>query len=180
MKDNSCPDIRPGKKVFKRAYIAIMLWVVGRAIQVAARVDKDVKKEFADLRDDFMFYLGVYPHGPYMVVGKNEKGKVKFMGMKPEGKPITLKMNIKTVDAAFLVFSFQESTAVAFARERFFVDGDLPDSLAVVRVLNLVETYLLPKVITKLAVKRYPKWSELSPVRKYVNRVLIYLGIVTG
>jgi len=161
-------------------YVVIMLWVVGRAIQVAARVDKDVKKEFEDLPEDFIFYLGVGPAGPYMVVGKNEKGKVKFMGMNPSGKNISLRLTIKTMEAAIQVFTFQESTCVAFARERFVADGELPQALGIVRVLNRIETLLLPKIVTKLAVKRYPKWSELNPVRKYLTRIAVYLGIVTG
>jgi len=37
-------EITSGNKPFKRAYVAIMLWFVGRAIQAAARVDKDVKR----------------------------------------------------------------------------------------------------------------------------------------
>ncbi len=45
-------------------------------------------------------------------------------------------MSIKNVESAILVFTFQESTAVAFARNRFVVDGDLIDALAVVRVLD--------------------------------------------
>lgn len=161
-------------------YIAIMLWVVGRAIQVGARVDPDIKKEFADLPDDFAFYLGIYPDGPYMVVGKNEKGKVKFLGMNPSGINLSLRLNIKTMEAAMLVFSFQEGTCLAFARERFVADGELPQALGIVRVLNRVETLLLPKFIAKFAVKRYPKWSELNPVRKYLTRIAVYLGIVTG
>ncbi|MEA2015051.1 MAG: hypothetical protein U9N38_07115, partial [Thermodesulfobacteriota bacterium] len=65
-------EITSGKKSFKKAYIAVMLWFVGRAIQAAARVDKDVKEEFKKLPDGFTFCLGVLPAGPYMIVGKNE------------------------------------------------------------------------------------------------------------
>lgn len=173
-------DIRPGKKRLKRAYIAIMLWVVGRAIQAGARVDRDIKNEFEALPEGFTFYLGIYPDGPYMVVGKNEKGKVKFLGMNPAGINVNLRLSIKTMEAALLVFTFQEGTCLAFARERFVADGELPQALGIVRVLNRIETLLLPKIIAKLAVKRYPKWSELNPVRKYFTRVAVYLGIVTG
>ncbi len=173
-------DIRPGKKRLKRAYIAIILWVVGRAIQVGARVDRDIKNEFEALPEGFTFYLGIYPDGPYMVVGKNEKGKVKFLGMNPAGINVNLRLSIKTMEAALLVFTFQEGTCLAFARERFVADGELPQALGIVRVLNRIETLLLPKIIAKLAVKRYPKWSELNPVRKYFTRVAVYLGIVTG
>ena len=179
MNINEYPEIRSGRKLVKRIYLAIFLWFTGRAIQAAARVDRDVRKEFEGLRDDFAFSLGVLPNGPYLVVGK-EKGKVKYLGGNPAGKKLTLKMDIKALEAAMLVFTFQESTATGFAHDRFMVRGDLPDACAIGRVLDLVEVYLLPKVVTKLAVKRYPKWSTLSPVRKYVGRVLIYVRTIVG
>ncbi|HNU92092.1 MAG TPA: hypothetical protein PKO25_09485 [Spirochaetota bacterium] len=180
MNHDSYPEIKPGKKTLKRIYIAVMLFIVGRAIQAACRTDSTVKKEFQNFKDGFAFSLGVHPFGPWMIVGRDEKGRAKYLGWKPEGKKISLKMNIKNVEAAMLVFTFMESTSVAFARNRFVVDGDLIDALAIVRVLDLVEVYLLPKLIAGLAVKRYPKWSELSPVKKHLGRIVIYTRALLG
>lgn len=179
MNINNYPEIKPGKKPIKRIYIAVMLWIVGRAIQAACRIDKEVRKEFRELPEKFAFSLGVLPKGPYMIVGKDDKGRAKYLGWSKGRKRLPLEMNIKNLEAAFKVFTFQESTSVAFARERFIVDGDLGYSLAIVRVLNIVEVYLLPKIITKLAVKRYPGWSEFSPLRKHINRILIYIRAFT-
>lgn len=173
------PEIKPKGKLIKKIYVAVMLWIVGRAIQAAAKVDREVKEEFASLRDDFAVKLGVSPNGPSMIVGKNKKGVVKYMGWNPKGKKLTLEMNIKNLEGAILVFTFQESTCVAYDNERFVVNGDLPDACTVVRILNLIEIFLLPKIITSLAVKRYPKWSQMSPVRKYVGRVLVYIRAFT-
>ena len=87
-------EVTAGNKPFKKAYVAIMLWFVGRAIQAAARVDKEVKREFEKLPEGFTFCLGVMPKGPYMIVGKNEKGRVKYLGWKPGGRRIDLDMKI--------------------------------------------------------------------------------------
>jgi aldehyde:ferredoxin oxidoreductase len=203
MNINKYPEIKPGTKNIKKLYVAIMLWIVGKAIAVAAKVDKQVKKEFAELPDNFIFVLrllpershpanmlakiippaiqelGLMPLGTQMIVGRDKKGKVKYMGSNPKGKKITLKMNFRNIEAAMKVFTFQESTCTAYAHDRFMVEGDLPNSLAVVRILDIVEVYLLPKLITSLAVKRYPKWSEMSPLRKYINRVVIYVRAFT-
>ena len=179
MNINNYPEIKAGKDFISKIYVAIMLWIVGRAIQAASRVDKEVKKEFAEFPEDFMMCMSILPFGPHMVVGKDKNGKVKYMGWNPQGKKITLTMNIKSMAAAMQVFTFQESTTTAFAHDRFTVDGDIVQGLAVVRVLNIVEVYLLPKIITKLAVKRYPKWSEMSPLRKWVGRIIIYVRAFT-
>lgn len=159
-------EVTPGGKPLKRVYVAIMLWFVGRAIQAAAVVDDDVKKEFENL-----------PDGPTMIVGKNRRGKVKYLGWNPKGRLIDLKMKIKNLEAAILMFTFQESTAVANARVRMIVDGEVPPACAIVRVLDIVEVYLLAKIIAKLAVKRYPVWSF---GRKWIGRTRIYFRAVLG
>ncbi len=180
MRIENYPEIIPGKNPFKKIYLAVFLWITGRAIQAAARTDRVVKKEFEMLPDDFMLYLGVSPNGPGFVVGKDSNGKAKYMGAKLKGKSITLKMIIKNIEAAFLVFTFQESTAVGFAHDRFMVSGNLDEACRIGRVLDIVEIYLLPKIITKLAVKRYPGWKQMSPIRKHVGRVIIYTRAILG
>jgi len=173
------PEIKPKKKFIKRIYIAVMLLVVGRAIQAAAKVDKEVKEEFAKLKDNFLLKMWIWPNGPSMYVGKTKDGKVKYLGWKDKGYKPTLTMTIKSVEAAMLLFTFQEATAIATTRNRLVVDGDLPDACALVRILNIVEVYLLPKIIAKLAVKRYPKWSQMNPFRKHFGRILIYVRAFT-
>jgi hypothetical protein len=179
MNINKYPEIKSGSKLIKKIYVAVMLWIVGRAIQAASRVDREVKEEFGRLSDDFMMHLHVLPSGPGMIVGKDKNGKVRYMGWNPKGKKITLDMKVKNIEGAILMFTFQESTCVASANNRLAVSGNVPDTMAFIRILNIVETYLLPKIITSLAVKRYPKWSQMSPLRKYAGRVLVYVRTFT-
>ncbi|MBP9044341.1 MAG: hypothetical protein KBG49_12715 [Spirochaetes bacterium] len=173
------PEIKSTSKRLKKIYVAVMLWIVGRAIAAAAKIDREVKEEFSRLDDKFMMHLHVLPGGPGMIVGKDKNGKVKYMGWNPAGKKITLDMKIKNIEAAMLMFTFQESTCVASAHNRLAVSGNVPDTMAFIRILNIVETYLLPKVITSLAVKRYPKWSQMNPLRKHLGRILIYIRTFT-
>jgi hypothetical protein len=170
-------EVKAGSKGLKEDYVALMMWFMGRAIQAAAAVDKDVKKEFAELPDLFTFALGVMPDGPYMIVGKDKRGFVRYRGWNLRDKKIDLKFTIKNLEAAVLLFTFQESTATSVARDRLIVDGEVPYACAVVRVLDSVEVYLLPKIIARLAVKRYPVWS---PGRKYLGRALVYFRTVLG
>ena len=112
-----------------------------------------------------------------MIVGKNDQGLVRYLGWNPEGQKIDLKMKVKNLEGAILMFTFQESTALATARNRLIVDGEVPAACAIVRVLDIVEVYLLPKLIAKLAVKRYPNWFFGE---KIWNRIRIYAGAVLG
>ncbi len=170
-------EVYAGGKPFKKAYISIFLWFTGRAIQAAAKADKDVKKEFDALPDDFTFALGCLPNGPWMVVGK-ENGRVKYFGSDPKGRRLQLRLVIKSVEAAFLILSFQESTVMAQAHNRLIVDGETPYSLSVSRILDIVEVYLLPKIIASLAVKRYPSWWSFG--RKLGGRIGVYTRTLLG
>jgi hypothetical protein len=170
-------EIEAGGKPFKRAYVAIMLWFVGRAIQAAVRVDGAVRREFAELPNGFTFALGVMPAGPWMIVGKDEEGRVRYLGWKMAGRKIDLALRIKSLEAAILLFTFQEGNATAAARDRLVVDGDVPAACAAIRILEIVEVYLLFKPIAKLAVKRYPRW----PLgRLLAGRLMVYTRTVLG
>lgn len=76
---------------------------------------------------------------------------------------------------AFLVFSFQEGTARAFANDRMVADGDVSYAIRMVRCLNKMEALILPKVVAKLAVKEYPE--QLSFTQKLNLASRIYLKV---
>jgi hypothetical protein len=170
-------EVHAGRKPFQRAYVGIFLWFTGRAIQAAAKVDEQIRKEFDNLPDDFTFSLGCLPNGPWMVIGK-ENGTVKYLGGNPQGRHLHVRLAIKNVDAAFLILSFQESPALATTRNRLITDGEVPYALAVQRVLDIVEIYLLPRIIASLAVKRYPSWWSMG--RKLRGRIGVYTRTLLG
>lgn len=204
MNINKYPEIKPGKKLLKRIYISIMMWSVGKAIEAAYKVDRVVREEMDKLPPDFLmrmiilpeeafplfFYAKMMPKfisergrllmGMQMILGKDKNGKIINMGSDPKGKKIKLHIMFRNLEAAFKVFSFQESTTTAYAYGRFVVEGDLPQAQIFVRILDIVETFLLPKFIVKLAVRRYPKWSEMSPFRKHLKRILVWARTYTA
>ncbi|MDJ0720991.1 MAG: hypothetical protein QNJ04_05145 [Desulfobacterales bacterium] len=170
-------EIKPGKKPVKRAYLAVMLWFMGRAVQAASRVDRAIMDEVADLPDDFVFALGVAERGPWMVVGRRSDGALSYRGRAIGDDPVDLKLAFKHLEAGFLTFTFRENTPVATARDRLNVDGEVAHACAVVRIIDRVQVYLLPKPLARLAVKRYPRWPLL---RKCVHRTRIYWRALLG
>jgi hypothetical protein len=150
---------------------------MGRAIQAASRVDKQVRREFRLLPENFTFALGVMPSGPYMVVGKNGPDRARYLGRRIDAQPVDLTMAFKHLDAGVLTFTFRENTPIATARDRLVVDGEVAYACSVVRILDIVQIYLLPKLIARRAVKRYPRW----PLRnKLINRSRIYWRSLIG
>ncbi len=170
-------EVPSGKQRLKRAYLHLMLWFTGRAVQAAARVDPRIKAEFQAMPRGYTVCLGAFPSGPAMVVGKTPKGKVKYMGRRLKQGRADLNLTLKSLEHFFLLFTFQESTPTASARDRLFVDGDICQACAMIRILDAVQVYLLPRFIAKLAVKRYPSWSLK---RHTLDRVHIYLRTLLG
>ncbi len=170
-------EIKPGRKPVKRVYLAVMLWFMGRAVQAASRVDRAIMDEVADLPDDFVFALGVVDRGPWMLVERQAQGALRYRGRRIEDTPVDLKLAFKHLEAGFLTFTFQENTPVATARDRLEVDGEVAHACAVVRILDRVQVYLLPKPLARLAVKRYPRWPLMA---KCVRRARIYWRALLG
>ncbi len=170
-------EVKSGRKIFQRIYLTFMLWFVGRAVQAAARVDKFVAKEFAAMPEGYTFSLGAFPNGPYMVMGKDANGRAKYLGGNIKKHEVHLEMGLKSMGNLFTMFSFKESTPIANARDRLFVSGDVPLACAVVRILDIVQVYLLPKPIAKLAIKRYPRWSLK---RHTWDRTIVMIRTITG
>jgi aldehyde:ferredoxin oxidoreductase len=169
--------VTPSQRCLKRAYVGLMLWFMGRAMAAAAKVDREIHQEVARLPEGFCFALSVAPAGPCMLMGKDAAGRLRFLGTRAAHHKVDLHLQIKNIEAAFRMFSFQESTAVAVTRNRLILDGDTACGCTVVRVFNAVEVYLLPKLLARLAVKRYPAWSL---ARKCLGRIQIYLRAVIG
>lgn len=90
-----------------------------------------------------------------------------------EKKP-DLTITFKHVTHAFW-FSFQESTAQAFANDRMIADGDVSAAIRLVRCLNKMESLILPKLVASLAVKEYP--TELTLKEKFNQAANIYLKV---
>jgi len=164
-------------KRFKHIYVAIMLWVVGRALQAAARVDHDIGQIFERMPPGFAFCLAVWPDGPAMAVKRDANGRAKQFSPRKFDLNQGLHLQIKSLEVAFAMFTFRESTAAATCNDRIVVAGDVPAAMAMVRALDAVEVYLLPKFLACLAVKRYPDWPMK---RKLIGRLLIFLRGVIG
>jgi hypothetical protein len=170
-------EITSGRQTLKRWYLAVMFRFFGRAIQAAARVDQPVTSEFAAMPENYTFCLGAFPAGPYMVVGKDENGRVRYMGSSIAHRTIHLHLTFKSPALLFLVFTFREGTPIANARNRLYVRGDVAQACAVMRVMDMIQVFLLPKFLAKRAVKRYPDWSVK---RRTLVRAQVYIRTIAG
>jgi len=142
----------------KRPYVVLMLEIIGRGLEAASQVDEKIRREVERLPPGFMFEMRVLPNGPRMVMEKTEQGQLQYLGRQAPRTP-DVSLKFKHLTHAFLVFSFQEGTAQAFANDRLLLDGDIGYSMKLVRCLNRMESMILPKFVAQRALKRYPTLS---------------------
>lgn len=141
----------------ERRYVGLMMGVVGRALVSASQVDDVIRKETAAFPVGFILQMKVMPNGAYFTAQVQPDGTLRLL-KDFTGKP-DLCARFKHLSHAFLVLSFQEGTARAFANDRIYVDGDVSHAIRLVRCLSRMEVLILPKLVAERAVKRYPDIS---------------------
>lgn len=163
----------------QRAYVTAMMDIIGRGLVSANRVDPELQREIAQFPTHFIIQMKVFPNGPSFAIQVNEDHSLTLL-KDFDGKP-DLGVIFKHLSHAFLVFSFQEGTARAFANDRLIADGDVSHAIRLVRCLNRMEAPILPSPVARLAVKRYP---ELPLQEKALKAAQIYTRVakhfVTG
>ncbi|WP_366918104.1 hypothetical protein [Algiphilus sp.] len=159
----------------KRAYVATMMGVISRALVAASRSDARIRHEFAGLRDGYRIAMTVFPSGPGFLLEVHDGGLVDRVAGADDSADLIIRF--KHLDHAWLVFSFQEGTARAFANDRMIADGEVSDAIRLVRCLNRMETLILPRLIARRAVKDY---GDLGLPEKSVTAARIYARLAAG
>lgn len=161
------------KPALQQAYVKLMMDVIGRGLVMASQVDDEIKQEVAQFPVNFVLSMNVFSHGPAFIARVTEQHQLELLKNYTTKPDLTIRF--KHLNHAFLVFSFQESTAQAFANDRMVADGDVAYAIRLVRCLNKMEALILPKLMAKRAVKEYPQ--ELHLKNKVLNATNIYLKI---
>lgn len=163
------------KVIYKlqKLYLTVMMLVVGRALYAISRVDDEAAAEIKGLPANMVVEMTVANTGPGFKVRTVGDGTFDVAN---ENDAVDLSIRFKHMAHAFLVLSFQEGTAISFARDRMVADGELSHAIRLVRVLNRMESIILPKFIAKRAVKRYP--ANLYLGEKITKAVRIYALVV--
>lgn len=160
----------------RRQYVAAMLMLMGHALAAISRTDLRARQEVAGLPPDFVFEMTVPPAGPSLQIRHIKDGELIFLNKNTRVEQPDLSVRFKHIAHAFLVLSFQEKTAVAFARDRMLVDGDISYAVRLTRVIDRLEAFILPRFLASRAVKEYPAGLRLR--EKLTGALQIYRRVV--
>ncbi|MFT4019953.1 MAG: hypothetical protein QM666_00375 [Acinetobacter sp.] len=164
---------KPIKPAMELIYVKMMMDVIARGLVGASETDQTTQQELQKFPEGFTLSMKVFPNGPSFVAKINDN-KHLVLVKNPENKP-NLTIIFKHLHHAYLVFSFQESTAQAFANDRMIADGDLSYAIRLVRCLNRMESLILPKMVANHAVKDYP--DDLKLKEKLSRASAIYIKL---
>ncbi|MFG0833583.1 hypothetical protein ACF8OI_08575 [Aeromonas bivalvium] len=162
----------------RRLWIGSLLWIIGRTLCRAARVDEAVRRELAPLPDGLTIRLAVTGLAGGLTLHKTA-GRWRT-GAAPEPRPgdaasHSLRVRFKHPAVAFRALSFRLGINQAFCENRLLVEGDLDAAMHLVRALEQLQNLILPAFIARPLLRHYP-----DPHRKLARACHIYLGLLTG
>ena len=138
----------------KRAYVSLMMRIVGRGLAIASRVDEEIAEELHHLPVEMTIAMRVYPNGPCCLLQRTHDDLI-YLGVHDSGDA-DMEIIFKHLQHAWLLYTFRENTPTAFARNRIVLDGEISHAVVFNRCLNRLLSLILPRPLAKRAVKRYP------------------------
>jgi hypothetical protein len=139
----------------QHSYVVMMLEVIGRLMVAASARDPELQRELAGFPDNLTF--------GFSVLGASAKLRLRWRGgllSRLSGDhPAGLEVTFKHIGHAFMVLSFQESSAQAYANQRLVMQGDPALAVRFTRCLNRVQGVTLPRFVAARALKAVPSLS---------------------
>lgn len=168
--------VRSVQQAAERQYVTLMMDVIGRGLAMASHVDADIQRELRGFAPGYVLSMKVHPRGPQFFVEVQPDHTLKYLADYAQKPNLTI--IFKHMHHAFLLLSFQESTARAFANDRMVADGDVSSAIRLVRCLNRLQALILPRLIAERGIKSYPQ--QLSVTQKLQGASRIYLRIASS
>jgi len=158
--------------ILKRMITAIGFFALKQAIVSVSHFNKDVKEELKYFRQGYTIQLKVLPDGPKIAF---EKHKDKLKTTSVDKADYDLVILFKTKEIAYRIMTTLSNVPKAFTQNRLMVYGNVADSMVLIRIMNIVQTYLFPPILSKRVLKRVPKFS----LGQHIGRIRVYtLGLL--
>lgn len=153
-----------------KAFVArIVLFVLYRGIKVLAREDSRIMNEFQSWPEGLSVVLETSYNGPSISLMKKDSKLVRTGDI----ENADIRITFRSIDAAFLVLTGQIGVARAYAEHRFMLSGDISQTMSIVRCIDIAESYLFPRLMTRRILRKVEK-KEFSTLRVYRK---IFVGV---
>lgn len=104
-----------------------------------------------------------------------EKTKSGLKAINPRLDDYDLIIYFKNINTAFNVITTLSNVPEAFTQNRIQAFGYNPDSMILIRILNVVQAYLFPPILSKRILKRVPPFNW----KQHLGRIRVYtIGLI--
>ena len=146
----------------KSALINVIFNVLIKAFPYVCKNDSVCRDLFFNLPKNLSVNMGVYGEGAYITIEKTEN---QILKAKPAKETADLEVLFKTRRAAKKVLLGSIGVAESFSRHDILLKGDINTAVRLVRIIDRVEYYLFPRLITKKFLPKMKK--EFSSFKVY-------------
>jgi hypothetical protein len=167
-------NIKPGKSNFKRFVVTAGFYALGRGAESVSRFNKELKSELKAWPEFYTVMMKVAPNGRELWLQKNGE-RLKWISKQTSDADLIVLF--KNLDTAFRIISTLSNVHTAFTQNRIMVYGDVAQSMVLIRILNIVQAYLFPPILSKNVLKRVPEFN----FSQHVGRLRVYIsGLLFG
>jgi len=158
----------------KNMVTAVGFYALKQGSISASHFNKELQRELEAWPEAYSILLKVLPNGSRIAF---EKHQGKLRAISPKGDDFDLIVVFKTEDIAFRIITTLNNVPKAFTQNRLMVYGNTSDSMILIRVLNIVQSYLFPPILSMRVLKRVPKFT----IGQHIGRIRLYtLGLLLG
>ena len=167
-------NIKPKNDHLKNAVVKAGFYALARGSESASKFNAELQRELEAWPEHYTIMLKVAPNGHEIWLQK-QGDHLKWI--KPKSEDADLIVLFKNLDTAYRIITTQSNVHTAFTQNRIMVYGDVGASMVLIRVLNIVQAYLFPPLLSKNVLKRVPKFS----LGEHIGRLRLYsLGLAFG
>lgn len=156
---------------FKKITTSIGLWALQRAAVSISHFNEEVKQELKAWPNNFRIKVAVKGEGPGIAWKKTSHG-LTTSSLKGD---FDLEVYFKNLSTAYKVITTLSNVPEAFTQNRIQAFGNIPDSMILIRILNVVQSYLFPPILSKRVLRRVPEFGW----KQHLGRIRVYtLGLI--
>ncbi len=155
----------------ERKIAEIILYFLYGGLKQLNEQDTRIQKEIRSWRPGMIYGLKCGPDGPDLYIRKGEYGLERLDYALQDVADVCIEF--KSFHHAFYVLTGRQSVADAYAHHNFTLYGDIGQTMSFARCVDLLETYLFPKLITARILKEVPK-KQSSSVLLY-GKILLHV-----
>lgn len=158
------------KIVFKvKIWISnIVLFFLYRGIHIVNKIEPNVCKETKNWKNGYTIKIQTCENGPSLILQKKGNDIIRLK----KDENCDLEIVFKSIDSAFLLLTGRLGIAKAYCEHRFLLKGNIMEAMSFVRCVDIVETYLFPKMIAKHLVK------EITKIK--IPRIVTYMRVLVN